>query len=81
MNGVTLENYNYALEMVSHGEGGVDALVRGSKWENDPRVIAFLAACDEIQAVLHEAHLDAETREGPCAICREVAEEREKSKK
>lgn len=55
----TIRECMAALQGVAGAESAVRALVVGTRWEDDPRVLRFWAQAEELVAVLREAHRDA----------------------
>lgn len=48
-----------ALQGVAGAQSAVHALVAGTRWEHDPRILAFWDHAAEVVAVIREAHDDA----------------------
>lgn len=55
----TLPGCMVALQGVAGAENALHALVAGSQWEDDPRVLAFWEAAGAVVDVIREAHADA----------------------
>lgn len=59
MRSPTITACSAALQGVAGAETALHALVMGTRWEHDPRVLAFWAQAAEVVAVIREAHAEA----------------------
>lgn len=75
MSETTFQRYLRAQQSLAMGETDLLALVRGTKWEGDPRIAAFLAADADLSDLLWDVHSDAEQTEGLCPDCLEAERE------
>lgn len=50
-----------ALQGVAGAQSAVHALVTGTRWEDDPRILAFWEHAAEVVAVIREARAEAVT--------------------
>lgn len=55
----TITECSAALQGVAGAENALHALVAGSQWEHDPRVLDFWEQAAEVVAVIREAHTEA----------------------
>lgn len=69
----TLKQHAEAVQGLATAQAYLGALIVGTDWEKDPRVLVYLAAQRGLDDVLREAHQGAETIEGPCEVCRDEA--------
>lgn len=55
----TLPGCMAALQGVAGAENALHALVAGSQWADDPRILAFWKAASAVVDVIREAHAEA----------------------
>lgn len=59
MKTVTLAECMAALRWMDDADTTLQSALEGTRWEHDPRVLAFWAQASEVVAVIREAHAKA----------------------